>query len=191
MRMSAILGVISVIIGVLGYIPYFLDVQSGNTKPHAFTWFIWAFLTLVAFVAQVQQGGGAGSWALGFTALASLIFMAYGIKHAKQTIATVDWVFFILALVALALWPLTQSPLWSVVMITVIDILAFVPTFRKSYEHPYEETLLTYAASAIKLGISLFALETFNLTTALYPASLVVTNTLFIVLVHRWRKLEK
>jgi uncharacterized membrane protein len=40
-----------------------------------------------------------------------------------------------------------------------------------------------FALSAISFGISLFALQSVNMTTVLYPASLVVTNTVFVAMV--------
>jgi len=47
-----------------------------------------------------------------------------------------DWYFFLAALAAIPLWLLTRTPLYSVVVVTVIDALAYVPTFRKSWHRP-------------------------------------------------------
>ena len=78
------------------------------------------------------------------------------------------------------LWKLTNSPLLAVITITIIDALAFYPTFRKGYYKPNEETIITFVVSLLKFVIGLFALEAFNLTTAFFPIALIILNGLFV-----------
>lgn len=42
---------------------------------------------------------------------------------------------------ALPLWYITTDPLWSVVILTTLDLLGFAPTSRKAYVHPYKAYL--------------------------------------------------
>jgi hypothetical protein len=185
--MKNVLGIAAIVIGVYSYIPYFRDILAGTTKPHAFTWFVWFLLTALAYGAQVSDGAGAGAWVTGFTAVVALAVTITALKVALQNIVALDWVFFVGSLAALGLWLLTKDPVGSVVLITLIDALAFVPTFRKSFHKPQEETASTYALSALKFGVSLAALNAITLTTTLYPISLVVTNGLFVAMV-TWRR---
>lgn len=95
------------------------------------------------------------------------------------------------AAIALGLWFITSNPLWSVILITIVDFLGFVPTIRKSYMKPHEETLIHYVLAGLKFVLAIAALDSYNLTTWLYPASLVAANLLFVVmLVARRRKIE-
>lgn len=181
--MKLILGILAIAIGIYSYIPYFRDIVSGKTKPHAFTWFVWFLLTSIAFFAQLSDGGGAGSWVTGFTALVSLLVTVIALRVGRQNIVKIDWLFLAGSLFSLVLWFFSKDPTWSMVLITIIDALAFLPTFRKSYTKPDEETLLTYALSAVKFAIGIAALNAFSLTTVLYPVSLVVTNGLFVMMV--------
>lgn len=186
--MKTALVVAAVIIALISYIPYFRDIFAGKTKPHAFTWFIWGLLTGIAFFAQLAAGGGVGSIVLGFTALyCGFIFVA-GLVVGRKNIAPVDWVFLAGSLFALGLWALTDNPLWSVVLVTVVDAVAFIPTIRKAYRNPYSETLITYLLSGIKFIVAIFALENYSVTTILYPASLVVMNGLFVAMLQARRK---
>lgn len=185
--MKTFLGVLAIAIGVYSYIPYFRDIFAGKTKPHAFSWFVWFLLTAIAFFAQIAGEGGAGAWVTGFTALVSLAVVVAALKVGKRNIVPLDWAFFVGSLLSLVLWAVTKNPVGSVVLITIIDALAFVPTFRKSYHKPHEETSITYALSGIKFAIGLAALNTVSVTTALYPLSLVVTNLLFVVMIE-WRR---
>jgi len=87
------------------------------------------------------------------------------------------------ALAALALWAITHDPLWAVILVTIADILGFVPTFRKSITKPYEETLSTYILGGVKWMFSIAALTTFSPTTMLYPLALASGNWIFTIMV--------
>jgi len=182
------LGGVAVFLGFLGYVFYVQGILAGKIRPHAFSWFIWAILTTIAFGAQVVEGGGPGAWVTGFTAAASYIFAVVGLRTSSRSlIAKTDWFFFIGALLAIPPWYLTGDPFWSVIIITVIDAVAFAPTFRKAYTHPESENTSTYALSGIKFIFAIVALETFSVTTVLYPASLVLANLVFVAMLV-WRR---
>ena len=94
--------------------------------------------------------------------------------------------------VALVLWFVTNSPLASVILITIIDAFGFYPTVRKSYRKPQQETMITYVLSGLKYVIALFALQNYSVITYLYPASLVFMNFAFVgLLIVRRRQHKK
>ncbi len=186
------LGGVAIILGFIGYAFYLRGILQGKVKPHAFTWFVWAILTTIAFIAQITQGGGPGSWVTGFTALCSFGFAIIGLGASSRIfISKSDWIFFIGALLSIPIWYFSGNPLWSVIIITIIDAVAFAPTFRKAFFHPDTENSWTYTLSGIKFIVSLFALEHFTWTTALYPASLVIANIAFVGMVLWRRSLKK
>lgn len=186
--LQELLGGLAVALGLFGYAFYVRGILQGKVKPHAFTWFVWGLLTAIAFVAQVTEDGGAGAWVTGVTALCSFGFAAIGLGASSRAYITrSDWIFFVGALLTIPVWYLTGSPLWSVIIITVTDAVAFAPTFRKAYFHPQTENSWTYLLSGLKFVVALFALQSFTWTTALYPASLVVANFVFVGMVV-WRR---
>ena len=185
---AEVLGFLAVVIGLLGYVFYIRGIIKGEVKPHAFTWFVWGLLTAIGFIAQVVAGGGPGAWVTGMTALMSFIFAVIGLGASSRVyIAKSDWIFFISALVAIPVWYFTGNPLWSVIIITIVDAIAFAPTFRKAYFHPKTENMYTYLLSGIKFVVGIAALEALTLTTVLYPASLVLANGAFVAMV-LWRR---
>jgi hypothetical protein len=176
------LGILAVVIGFLSYIPYFRDIATSKTKPHAFSWLVWSILTGIAFFAQITKGGGAGSWINAGTAIMCFAVFVLAVFKGEKNIKSADLWSLVGAGVGLVLWSLTKDPLSAVILVTIIDALGFLPTFRKSYDKPYEETLSTFMVSTIKYAISLVALRTYSITTWLFPASLVLTNGLFVLL---------
>jgi hypothetical protein len=186
--MKATLGILAVIIGFIGYVPYFRTIFNGKTKPHAFTWLVWGILTAIAFVGQIVGKGGSGAWVTGFTAFISFTVFILALAKGKKDFPLADWLCLSGCMIGLVLWAITGDPLAAIILITVIDMLAFAPTFRKSYSNPYTEPAFTYTLSALKFVIALFALHELSATTILYPASLVLTNGLFVAMVLIQRK---
>ena len=73
------------------------------------------------------------------------------------------------ALVSLPLWYLTADPLIAVIILAVVEIFGFMPSFRKAYLLPHEERLSFFMVLAVRNGISLLALEHYSLVTILFP----------------------
>lgn len=180
---KAWLGIIASGIVLLSFIPYINHVVRGQTKPHAFSWLIWTLLTGIGAAAQLTAGGGAGAWPWLVNSLLCAVVFILAIGQGTQQFTKLDWCVLWLGLLALVLWGLTGNPLAAVLLITLADCIAYVPTFRKSYHRPNEETLSVFLASSLFQAISLFALETYTLTTWFYPATLFVINILFVVTV--------
>lgn len=192
MTYKELLGLVATLIAFVSYIPYFRDIFQGRTKPHAFSWLIWGVLTGIGFFGQLAGNAGPGAWVTGFTAIICAVIAVYANFKGKRNIAPVDWLFLAGAGLSLYFWYLTKDPFISVVLITIIDALGFLPTFRKSFNKPHEETASTYALSGFKFVLSLFALNNFSVITALYPASLVLMNWIFVVMVFiRRRQLHR
>ncbi len=189
---KVVLAGIAIVIGLAGYVPYLRDVLRRTTKPHIFSWIVWGLLEAIAFFAQLVKGGGAGAWATAASAVVAIFITIMAFRNSDKQIRPLDWLAFGGALIGVALWAATDNPLLAVICVAIADALGFVPTFRKAFYKPYEETLIEYALSALKWIITIPALGALNLTTWLYPASLIVTNSVFVtmVLVRRKTKLS-
>ena len=188
MLFKQLLGIFATTIAFVGFIPYFRDILRNKTKPHAFTWFVWFLLTFIAFFAQITHNAGPGAWSMGLSALLSFVIFLFSIVKGKKRIQKTDWASFLGAMISLVLWLMTKQPLYSVILVTLTDLLAFIPTIRKSYSYPHEETLSTFVLAGVKHTISLFALEQVSMVTALYPAYLVGANVFFVSLLLVRRK---
>jgi uncharacterized protein with PQ loop repeat len=79
--MKDIIGIIAVIITFIGYIPYIRDTIKGKTKPHIYSWFIWAFVTFIIFALQILGHGGAGALTTLATAVLCLTIFILGLRN--------------------------------------------------------------------------------------------------------------
>ena len=104
-------------------------------------------------------------------------------KRSDITITKMDWLFFTLAMLSLPFWYFTSDPLWTVIILTAVDVLGFGPTIRKAYETPYSESLLFFSLFTTRKFIVILALETHSVTTVLFPAVIAVACMLLMVIV--------
>lgn len=173
------------------FVPYIRSIRRGWTKPHVFSWLIWALSTFVVFLAQLAGSGGVGAWPIGVSGLitAYVAALAYS-KKSDTTITRSDWVFLIVALAAVPCWLFTADPLWAVVILTALDLAGFGPTFRSAYSEPYSERIGFYSLGAVRNALAVLALEHYSVTTVLFPAAVGVACAAFVAMVaYRRRQL--
>ncbi|OGK64707.1 hypothetical protein A2209_03430, partial [Candidatus Roizmanbacteria bacterium RIFOXYA1_FULL_41_12] len=187
------LGIFATVLVFIGYIPYLRDIIKRKAKPHIYSWFLWSFVTLIAFALQFSDGAGSGSFVTLAAALMCIVVIVLGIIYKSQVkIVWIDTVFMILAFVALGLWLITKQPLMSAILTTIIDLLGFAPTVRKSWNKPYSETLTFYYLNTFRFGLAVIALQKYSIITALYPITWLTANSLFaLMLVIRRKQIIK
>jgi hypothetical protein len=183
MDFKVLLGFAATGLAIISYIPYIREMLNGKTKPHAFSWLIWTIITYIAGTAQLTGGGGWGSMVAFTTGTISAWIAYYSFRHRAITITKSDWVSLIIALGAIPLWLITKQPLFSVIIISIIDLVAFWITIRKTYNLPYSENLAQNFMSTAKHVLTIGAQQHFSWVTLLYPASLAVTTAGFCIMI--------
>ena len=188
MPIHELFSALAIALTFIAFYPYIRSVKSGKVKPHVFSWIIWGVTTLIVFIAQLEDGAGVGAWPIGLSAIITLYvaYLAY-LKRSDISITSTDWVFFISAILSIPLWYITQNPLWSVILLTSIDIIGFAPTIRKAYLKPHEEQLTFFFIMAVRNGFSIIALENYSVTTIIFPAAIAIACCIFITVVI-WRR---
>ena len=132
-----IIGAIALAIGVIGYIPYFIGMYKNTVKPHIFSWFIWGLIMETVFIIQWENHSGPGSWVTAISSLFCIIVCLFGWKDGDKNIKRSDWTVLVVCQLAIPLWYVIQNPVFTMILLTVIEIVAFYPTFHKSWWCPY------------------------------------------------------
>lgn len=179
--LKIIIGVITVVLGVVGYIPYLRNVLRGTTKPHVYTWFVWGSMTLIIFALQISDNAGPGAWVTLVTAILSLTIFALGMRQGDKDITKSDTLSFVAAIFALGLWLFAEQPVATTVLLVTVGMLGFIPTIRKSWNKPYTETISTYVINSFRQGLSFFALTNYSILTWLFPITWSIANGLFVL----------
>ena len=184
-----LLGAASVALGVVALVPYLRDTLAGRTKPHLFSWLIWAVLTAVGFAGQMRAGAGPGAWAAGVTVAGCCTVVALAARGGLGYVTRLDWWCLAGGGCALALWPLA-GPLAAVLLAEVVSGVGFVPTVAKSFVRPWDETLSVYVLAAVKFGLAGVAVRRWSALGLLPPvADGLMELLMVVVLVSRRRVL--
>ena len=180
-------GVLSIGFTMVAHIPYIWSVFKGRTKPHIFSWTIWGLLTAIAMAGQVSAQAGPGAWATGMSAFFCFLTVILCFRYGEKNITRHDIVLFAAALLSLPLWYITDQPLAAIMLVTLIDVLGYGPTLRKSWARPHQEMPLHYVVSNLKHLTSITAMSTYSVTTLLYPVVLFMMNLVLVGIIF-WRR---
>lgn len=188
-RLKLIFSGLAIVITFMAFIPYIRGILQGRIKPHLFSWLIWGMTTLIVFFAQLDADGGTGAWPIGVSGVITvyIAFLSY-VKRGDISITRLDRLFFSAALLSIPCWYFTSNPMWAVILLTTIDLLGFGPTIRKAYDHPFEESLLFIFMFFLRNTFALLALESYSLTTVLFPLSICVVCLFLCTLISYRRR---
>lgn len=182
MDIKIVLTIIATIIGVAAFLPYLRDTFSLKTKPHAYTWLIWAITQGTAIFGIWYGGGGWGALNLTVGTLFVIAVFLFSLKYGTKNITKSDTAILIAALSAIVVWWQLDKPLISVIMVSVIDVIGYVPSFRKSYQEPWSETLISWILFSVSNIFAILALKEYNLLTVTYFAAITSANIALFLL---------
>ena len=186
---KTLVGLIAVALTLLAYIPYIVDILKEKTRPHLYSWLLWAIVTTIVFALQITNHAGAGSYTTLTSALICFLVISISLKKdIKNDITRSDKIFLTLALTSLAVWLVAKQAILSAILATTTDLLAFIPTIRKSWNDPHSETISTYYLNTLRFVLVLYALNQYTVITSLYPISWLFINGLFAIMLKVRRK---
>ena len=177
---KVISAVLAVVIGCGAFLPYMYDVFKKKTRPHMYTWLIWCLTQGIA-VAGIWYGGG-GVAAIAMTIGVFFVFTIFlaSIKFGTRNITRGDTAILIAAVAAIFVWWQLDNPLLAVLMVTAIDVLGYIPSWRKSITEPWSETLWSWTAFSVGNIFAILALNEYSLLTVTYVAAISVANMLLV-----------
>lgn len=190
--MKEILSIIAVLLTFVAYATYYRDILKGQTRPHIYSWSLWGLLTVLIVALQILGGAGPSTWVTASAGLLCVGVVILSLKNGKRYITKSDTVVALLSLLAIVFWLVIKQPVASIILVVIADLLAFIPTVRKSWNHPETETLSLYAITTVRFGLAFFAIENYTILAALWPAAWLFANAAFsIMLIARRNALRK
>ncbi len=177
--MREVIGGIAVFLTFVAYVPYYRDILKGKTHPHVYSWSLWGLLTILLVALQIKGGAGPATWVTAAAGLLCIGVVFLSLKNGKKDITTSDTITAILSLIAIGFWLIADQPIVSIILVIVADLLAFIPTVRKSWHKPHSETLSLYVTNAIRFFLALAAVETYTFLSTSWIIFWAIGNALF------------
>ncbi len=188
--------IIGTIIHLMGGYVYIKDTIKGETKPNKISWFIWALAPIIAAIVAISDWAKLSvipTFLSGIIPLVVFIISFFN-KKAYWRITVFDYICGISSFLALVWRWITKNPIIAIIFFLIGDILASLPTIRKSFSHPETESKFSYIAAFLSCSMALFVFEKISFVEIAFPLYLVLLNWLFIVVLYRksWnRSLKK
>ena len=186
--------ILSVIISLSGAYAYIRDMLRGKSKPNLITWGLWFIAPLIATGAALSAHADywvtVRTFTSGFGPL--LIFgTAFFIPKSYWKLHPLDFICGALSVIALTVWLLANSPIIAILLVTISDLLATIPTLIKAWKYPETETSYTYVVGIFTATIIIPAIPTWTIENAAFQVYLMIANTTLCFVVLRKYLLRK
>ncbi|HRH31624.1 MAG TPA: hypothetical protein PK950_03065 [Candidatus Paceibacterota bacterium] len=189
--MKETLAIIAATLAIAGNVPYLIDVIKKKVQPHPYTWLIWSIVSCIIFFGQVAKGAGIGALPTAAAEVFTIIIFFFSLKYGFKHIRKIDTVFLVIALLGLIPWALTKDPTISVIVAVSIDLVAFIPTLRKTYANPSTESPALYGANVLRHILMLFSLQAYNIATMLHSIVMIVVNATMTGIIFEGKKRKR
>lgn len=174
--MKETFAILAALLAIAGNLPYLWSIVRGTVRPHPYTWLVWSIVSGTVLFGMVAKGAGVGALPVAAAEIFTVIIFLFSLKYGFSGIARTDTYFLIAALLGLVPWALTSDPTLSVIMAVGIDIVAFVPTLRKTWAQPSSELPVLYGSNVLRHALGLLSLEAYNIATTLHSLAMIALN---------------
>lgn len=177
-----VIGIVAGIISSIAYIIYFRSILKGKSKPSRVTWWIWTFMGGILALSYYFSGARDTIWAPIVEFVGPLITALLAIKYGEGGIEDMtDILCFAGGVLSIILWTVSGSPELALFTNLAVDTFAIIPTVKKSFLRPHEESLSAWAGTGLGDLINLFASERLVLAIIIYPAWMLVDDLVILV----------
>lgn len=183
--LKAILGLTAAVVSIFCYIPYIITTIKGTTRPNIATWSTWMILSIVVTASSFAAGAFNTLWVplCGILGQGTIAFLA--IQRGKGNWSNFDITCLFFVGLGLAFWWHFNSPMIALTMTLTVDLVGVLPTFKKSYQEPESENLLTWVLYLLSSILLILSVESWTWALGLFPIYLFTVNSIIVLLLLR------
>jgi hypothetical protein len=192
--MHIVIVILSSLIGILANVPYQLDVARGLVKPRIATWLVWAMLSGVGGIAALSAHQIPAAVFCFCTFGSKTLIVILGFRQGDRKFGPLDIMCLVGAMIGVVLLITQHDPTAAVIVAIFTDYLGSIPTFKHSWEKPYEEKLSTYGLYVISEWLILLIANYGVFTAYAFPLFYLLEDGILASLVFlspHWRDRKK
>lgn len=174
--------VIAFLIGITSSFFYIRDIFRDKTQPHSYTFLIWTITQGTAAAGAFYGHGGYGAINLSIGAFVNFFIFLLSLKYGTKNINVKDKIALAAAFCAIIIWLLLDNPLLAVILVSIIDVIGYLPSFRKTYYEPWSETQNSWIGFTVANILAILALSQYNLLTLSYILAITACNVVMAVI---------
>ncbi len=174
----------TLILSLISPIYYTKSMMAGNAKPHRVTRLVIWLASIAGILGVLTSDNRAGViFALIFLARATyLLIMSF--IYGKGGSSTLDKACLVLGVLAVASYVVTKNELLTVSLGVLADVIAYIPTFVKTYHEPKSEDATFFGIEAVASLFGIFAIWEWRVDI-LFPIWFLLSCLIVIALIYR------
>lgn len=190
---SLIFILFSIIIYLVGFIPYIYHVFHGRVVPHPFTWTIWVILVSINTIQLWITDGMSTSL---ISPLMRIIALSIGVVVGwyyirKIQINFLDYIclFFAVVVIGIAsIWWISHA----IIPTIAIYMLVMAPTLKKIWINPHSEDSLAWVTAWFSLFFLLCSIQTYTFDSVIFWIYDMALNfSIAIFIIYRTRYMDR
>lgn len=192
MSLSEVVGILSGVFLITGYIPYIYEVLKKTTIPNRASWFIWCLSTVTIFFGVKETGTHEAIWVPIADAVGCSAIFLFALFSGVGGSSKIDRFSILFSVLSLVVWFYTGNALVALITNLLIYVSGYIPTIQKAILDPQSESLTawTFFLIGVVLNVVTVIIGTdTGFAVWLYPLVLLFTvGTLYFFLVRRFFK---
>ena len=176
MTIPEIIGIVSGFLAFSSYFFYIPAILKGDTKPNRASWWIWGGIGVLIVASYYVLGARGTIWVPISEAIGPVVIALFSIKYGEGGWTRLDRWCLVGAGIGTLLWWFTSSALIGLVFYLFIDLMAVIPTIKKSFHRPENEDKEAWGLAFAGQLLNLFAVEKATFSILLYPIYMIITN---------------
>lgn len=183
-KLQELSGILAGILSLAAFFPYIYSILRGKTKPSMASWLIWFVVGVLLLASYGTSGAKYTLWMPLSYVLGPLVIVVLTFRNSEPlTKLEVSCLF--LAAFSLFVWFFSRSNTLALCMHLTIDCMGVVPTIRKSYKRPQEESKIAWSMIFVGSVFNLLAVDSYDFNKTSYPLYMFMGNGLIFLFVFR------
>lgn len=174
---------------LLGTGVYVVSILRGISKPHRMTRLLLTVITGLSFFALLAGHDTSGVWLALVSFVQAIGIYLLSLKYGMGGRDTFDFICMALCTAGLAAWWVTGESLSGLLASILADLVAVLPSLRKTWRLPHTEDGWFYAIDTIAAALIVIA-GPYHVSAVLFPGYIFGINAVFAVAVWRGRLLR-
>ena len=175
-------------LSLIGFIPYLLTTLKGKTRPNRATWIIWTVVGIALLASYKEAGATDAIWVTVANVIAFGAVVGLSFKYGEGNWTPLDLGCLVSAGVGFFLWWFFDSPLPTLYISILVDLIGALPTLKKAYLDPEGEDRLTWFLFWMANTINLFAIEKAGFAMWAYPVYLFLISGAIMAILFMTRR---
>ena len=183
------IGVISGLIYLFGFVPYAIAVLNNSAKPTKVSWLIWISLDVITLVGMIANKTVNGQ-IIGIVAGGSFVLILALIK-GEPGWSKLDKFCLAGALVGIILWAAFQNPLLGVLSSQAVIFLGSIPTFVSAWKDPSRENKTAWTLWWVSCILAIIAIPQWTLADSVQPVNFLLIESVMMYILFYHKKQQR